>query len=138
MLGRLARLMRFAGYDVEYDRAVVDDTLRKKSRYKIILTKDRPLAASIRDDRVYFVNAIGGEAQLAEIQAKFSSAGKSRCLLCNRPIKRIVKKRVQHLVPPFVFKKYDKFFSCPQCKRVYWKGTHFNRMLGVLASWRLK
>jgi len=138
MLGRLARLMRFAGYDVEYDRTVKDDTLRKKSRYKIVLTKDHPLAASIRDDRVYFVKTVGGEAQLVEIQKKFPAAGRSRCLICNRVIRRISKKRVQHLVPPFVFDKYDEFFSCPQCKRVYWKGTHFNRMLGVLASWRLE
>jgi len=138
MLGRLARLMRFAGYDVEYDNRVDDDTLRKKSRFKVVLTKDRPLAASIRSDRVYFVQAIGGETQLAEIRKKFPAIGLSRCLICNRVIRRISKKRIQHLVPPFVFNKNEEFFSCSQCQRVYWRGTHFNRMLGYMASWRLK
>lgn len=133
MLGRLARLMRFAGYDVEYDRTIDDDTLRKKSRNKIVLTKDRPLAASIRNDSVYFVDTIGGEAQLTEIRKKFpNEAGSARCLVCNRVIRRISKKRIQHLVPPFVFKKYADFFSCPQCKRIYWKGTHYDRMTRTL------
>ena len=44
MLGRLARFLRFRGYDVEYDHRATDEELLLKSRRRIVLTKDRPLA----------------------------------------------------------------------------------------------
>jgi hypothetical protein len=131
MLGRLTRFLRFEGYDVEYDSGWNDETLLRKSRWRILLTKDRGLAARVRSSRIYLVEANGAENQLQEIRKKFplknDTAG-TRCLVCNTRLRAFPKKKVEHLVPPFVFRKYDAFFVCTFCRRVYWKGTHFERM----------
>ena len=129
MLGRLARWMRFAGYDVEYDRTAADDFLLHRSRWRILLTRDRALALRARPDRVYFVQSVGAERQFAEIQGRFpEGAGSPRCLVCNHAIRRIRKQNIRHLVPPFVYEHSREFFRCTACRRIYWKGTHFERL----------
>jgi uncharacterized protein with PIN domain len=36
-------------------------------------------------------------------------------------------------VPPRIRALYDRFKRCPGCARIYWEGSHFERMKGVLA-----
>ncbi|MCI0413168.1 Mut7-C RNAse domain-containing protein [bacterium] len=133
MLGSLARLMRFHGYDVEYSNTADDETLRKRSVHRILLTKDRALSKRIRKGRSYLVQNTGGKDQLQEIQKQFPVRNtSSRCVECNSKLRSIRKEKVEHLVPPFVYKKYNQFFSCPSCMRIYWQGTHFERMLRML------
>lgn len=129
MLGRLARFMRFAGYDVEYDRNGKDDDLFQRSRYRILLTRDRELAARAAKRKVYFVQTTGAENQLEEIRRSFPLQNETpRCLLCNYPIREVKKEIVRHLVPPFVYRSQLEFFRCNKCGKIYWKGTHFERM----------
>jgi uncharacterized protein with PIN domain len=129
MLGRLVRLMRFDGYDVEYDNRATDETLLQRSRYRILLTKDRELAKLAPKKHVYEVISTDGENQLAEIRKKFKLSGQTpRCLVCNNEITRIARKHIQHLVPPFVYQKHQDFYICRRCKRIYWPGTHHARL----------
>lgn len=133
MLGRLARLMRFAGYDVEYDSGADDDSLLKKSRYRILLTRDRPLVRRVKPGRVYFVRNVGALTQLSEVESVFPPPKTGpRCLECNLKIRRIAKAKVEHLTPPYVFRKYTRFFVCPGCRRLYWEGTHFDHMMRMI------
>jgi hypothetical protein len=133
MLGRLARLMRFSGYDVEYDSSADDETLLIKSGKRILLTKDNELAKRAAK-RAYLVQTAGGVNQLHEIQQSFPISGRAtpRCLLCNIRIKRIAKRKVQYLVPPYVFARLDRFHVCPGCSKVYWEGTHFEHLLRMI------
>jgi uncharacterized protein len=133
MLGRLTRFLRFRGYDVEYDHRITDEQLLCKSQRCIVLTKDRPLAAKMKEGRVYLVEETGAEKQFAEILCQFppSCSDRSRairCLVCNTKIRRIAKRKVQHLVPPFVLRQFAAFYFCPDCRRIYWPGTHYERM----------
>jgi uncharacterized protein with PIN domain len=133
MLGRLARFMRFAGYDVEYDRSAKDDDLFQRSRYRILLTRDRELVARAAKRKVYFVQTTGAENQLEEIRRLFPlQNGTPRCLLCNYPIRKVKKEIVRHLVPPFIYRSQSDFFRCKKCGKIYWKGTHFERMSRVI------
>lgn len=133
MLGSLARLMRFHGYDVEYDNQAEDVFLLKRSRYRIVLTKDRALSESIRNGNVYLVRGVGGRNQIQEIRKAFPALNtRARCVECNARLRVIRKQRVEHLIPPFVFQKHESFFHCPFCRRIYWTGTHFERMRRML------
>ena len=135
MLGRLTRLMRFHGYDVEYDPRAKDDQLLLKMRSRILLTKDRSLAARGRKTRVYLIETSGPENQLAEIRKTFpqpDSGRATRCLLCNSQIRRVRKRKVEHLVPPFVYRKHETFYFCSRCRRVYWQGTHFEHLMRMI------
>jgi hypothetical protein len=135
MLGRLARWMRFEGYDVEYDAGFEDETLLRKTRSRILLTQDRALADHAPKNRAYRVTSTGAENQIAEIRRKFPPDPKdhsTRCLLCNRKLRRIRKSKVQHLLPPFVYQRHNEFYFCPSCRRVFWQGTHFEHMLRMI------
>ena len=52
----------------------------------------------------------------------------SLCLECNQPLVSRSKEEVAELVPPYVFKTQENYVQCPECQRVYWKGTHWQAM----------
>jgi hypothetical protein len=43
-------------------------------------------------------------------------------------LKNLPKKNAKNLVSTFVFDKADSFALCPNCGRVFWRGTHFQDM----------
>ncbi len=52
----------------------------------------------------------------------------SRCLIDNEPLEEIEKEKVLHLLPPKVKKAFTKFWRCPKCNRIYWHGSHYEKM----------
>ena len=52
----------------------------------------------------------------------------SRCLLCNEELESIAKEGVEGRVPDFIYQSYDTFHACPRCRRIYWPGSHLQRM----------
>ena len=52
---------------------------------------------------------------------------KARCSLCNSELGEIDDKNlIKNLVLENTFNHYDKFYQCsnPECKKVFWNGTH--------------
>ncbi|MGC8809613.1 MAG: Mut7-C RNAse domain-containing protein, partial [bacterium] len=58
----------------------------------------------------------------------------SRCLLCNELLKQLPKEEAEGKVPDFIFRLYDAFHSCPRCQRIYWPGTHWEKMKKEVAQ----
>ncbi len=52
----------------------------------------------------------------------------TRCLECNQSLVTRSKEEVKELVPPYVFHTQTQYMQCPACLRVYWRGTHWQRM----------
>jgi uncharacterized protein with PIN domain len=52
----------------------------------------------------------------------------SRCLHCNAPLRQVSKAEVAGRLPPQVLETQDDFRTCDVCGRVYWKGSHWERM----------
>lgn len=50
------------------------------------------------------------------------------CLECNQPLEERTKEQVENRVPPYVFKTQHQYMECPTCRRIYWKGTHWQAM----------
>jgi uncharacterized protein with PIN domain len=84
----------------------------------------------------YWVRKKDSTHQFIEVMRKFDLGNQidflTRCLLCNSPIKPIEKNKVGHLLPPKTILYYDEFFLCPNCLKVYWKGSHYQNMLTLL------
>jgi hypothetical protein len=40
----------------------------------------------------------------------------------------VPKEEVAGNVPPGAARSYEEFHRCPCCRRVYWKGSHYERM----------
>lgn len=135
MLGKLARWMRVLGYDVEYERDVDDGELVKRSveEDRIILTRDTLLIKRRKaKGRYFFVTGDLIADQLRQVASAFpvsKEAELTRCLRCNSPLEDVPKSSVEYKVPPYVYKTQDRFSVCLKCGKVYWAGTHKEKIL---------
>ena len=138
MLGSLARWMRTLGYDALYE-AHIDDTallLRAAADGRIVLTRDTLLMKRrLARGRAVFIESEDIGAQLKQVTSLFPNEEEkllTRCLRCNATLERIDRQLVEEKVPQYVFLTQNEFSMCPACKRVYWGGTHRERMMGDL------
>lgn len=136
-VGKLARWLRMMGYDTVFINDIDDDTLVSKGleEKRVVLTKDTQVtlrrvvtsgklkALLIKDDDVRAQLRQVVEAMKLNRRQQFT-----RCLECNETLVPRSRDEVHDLVPPFVFKTQSRYVQCPVCTRVYWRGTHWQRM----------
>jgi len=140
MLGKLGRWLRFMGYDTLYFNTHKKVILIRKAKEegRIILTKDRKLSSE-NPEIVIFLCGENTREQLAEVKKKLLLSPDPEkfftiCSLCNVKLEEKKKEEVKGLVPEYVYKTQNEFSQCPRCKRVYWKGTHWEKMNKVLSE----
>ena len=56
----------------------------------------------------------------------------SRCTICNIELTQVGKHQIQDKVPEYVFQTQEKFYTCKNCLRIYWAGTHWGNVSGAL------
>jgi len=56
----------------------------------------------------------------------------SRYSLCNEVLVSAVPEDVKGLVPEGVRVRHQTFWRCPSCGRVYWQGSHWDKMIARL------
>ena len=78
----------------------------------------------VEDDPLLQLKQLIGECDLSLDREKLFS----RCLLCNDLLKEISPEEAHGKVPDYVLYHLERFFQCPQCQRVYWKGSHEENM----------
>ena len=138
-LGGVARLLRMAGFDTIYDNSLSGDQVEALAadQERVVLTRDRELLKRRGIDHGCYVRAQRPEAQLHELFEHFGLAGGARpftrCLHDNAPLRSVAKAEVLDRLPPRVAAAQDEFNTCDLCGRVYWKGSHWQRMSAVLA-----
>jgi uncharacterized protein with PIN domain len=54
------------------------------------------------------------------------------CLECNQPLVERHREEVKDRVPPYVYKTQRQYMECPNCRRIYWRGTHWQAMTRTL------
>lgn len=134
MLGNLARKLRLLGYDSKYDSSIEDSVLIKLAdgQKRVIVTKDENLAKSAEKIGITTVLIRGNDEieQIVQIATKVGissfmvDTNSSRCVDCNGRIEPIDKIRVMNKVPSRIYERQEKFWSCKDCKKIYWEGTH--------------
>jgi uncharacterized protein with PIN domain len=132
MLGSLARWLRFMGYDTAYPEPGPDRTLIERARVedRILLTRDKQLAA--RMEGAVAVRSDDLEEQIREVAAVLRLQlvdPLSRCSLCNEILDPLPLEEVEGLVPEGVRSRHHEFWRCSSCKRVYWQGSHWDKMI---------
>jgi uncharacterized protein len=137
-LGGLARLLRMAGFDTLYDNAIHDDEVVRlaATQRRIILTRDRELLKRRTVVAGCYIRPLQPAEQMKEVVKRFGLAQLARpftlCLHCNRPLASVDKACVLDLLPPSVRQHQTTFSRCASCGRVYWKGSHWQRMQSML------
>ncbi len=135
MLGKLAKGLRMVGYDAVYYQGQDLQQLIQWARCeeRVILTRNTKLIPKRPEDRIVRVVDDHPSRQLRElIQTGLIALSReklfSRCLLCNVSLTEIRRSDAEGKVPDFIYYSHDLFFQCPQCKRIYWKGSHQGNM----------
>ena len=132
-LGKLAKYLRFMGFDTLYFNTISDNELIKlaNENKRIILTRDRVLSQR-KNSPSFYLNSIENLKQLQLLNEKFDLKSyelKSRCTICNTQLKTIEKSKIEHKLPPKVKIYFEKFEICEMCNRIYWHGDHYKRMM---------
>lgn len=133
-LGRLVGFLRMLGFDSLWRNDYADDTLARLSHDedRILLTRDLGVLKRGEVVRGYFPRSPSPEHQLVEVVRRFGLASRmrpfSRCLACNGPLSAAELHEVQGRIPERVAERHSRFQQCVQCQRVYWAGTHHQRM----------
>lgn len=135
-LGKLVKKLRMLGYDTLYFQG--DDFHRllhlAREEERILLTRNRKLAIRRPRDRILTIMEDLPARQLEEVIQKAplrldENLLFSRCLVCNDPLKEISRQEAEGKVPDFIFTQQKDFYRCPNCKRIYWPGTHLRNMV---------
>ena len=137
-LGGLARLLRMAGFDTLYRNDFADPEIAAIAiaEGRILLTRDRDLLKLRGITHGCFVHALRPAQQFGEIVARLDLARAvrpfTRCLECNGPLRDVAKAEVLERLPPAVRASHERFTTCDLCGRVYWEGSHWQRMRQVV------
>jgi len=138
-LGRLARYLRLLGFDSLWGRDTNDVTLVRVSlrEKRTLLTRDRGILKRAGLTHAYYVREQLPRRQVVEVLRRFDLFGAvlpfGRCLECNGKLQHVDKAEVYELLPPRTRRDFDEFRQCSGCGRVYWKGSHYDR-LGILVD----
>jgi uncharacterized protein with PIN domain len=133
-LGKLASYLRLLGFDTAYrnNYSDTDLALLSSNENRILLTRDRGLLKRSMVTYGYCVRDTDPERQLIEVIRRFDLSHVcspfNRCLSCNALLEPVSKEAISDRLPPKVRQHYDEFHICRTCDRVYWKGSHYERM----------
>ncbi len=138
MLGRLAKWLRIAGFDVLYSNKFSDDELISIANRegRILLSRDTRLLArkSVRDfiflESQDILDQI--EQTFEAMQITYLPYLLSRCLCCNEILAEICRETVRSHVPAFVYRTHTRFKYCPKCGKIFWPGTHRSSVVRIL------
>jgi len=137
-LGRLAKWLRILGFDSEYFREdnigpLIIQALRDN---RIILTRNLKMH-DIYGTKIIYIKSERFSEQVTQLlkELKLAPDSKqmfSRCVICNAGLTAAEKEKIKDKVPEYVFATQDNFVTCPQCKRIYWRGTHWGNVKKIL------
>lgn len=133
-LGKLAKYLRLCGFDTFYnkdyeDREIIRLALSDK---RIILTRDIDLLKNKKLTHAYWIRSQYLEEQLKEVFLRFDLKKQIKlfalCLECNIMLKDVSKAEILSELLPKTRLYHNAFKRCPDCKRIYWPGSHYQRM----------
>jgi len=138
-LGTLARYLRLLGFDTLWRNDFGDEFIISAAReqQRIILTRDKGILKDGRVTHGYWLRATDPLLQVEEVvralQLGPGFAAYTRCLECNGLLRPIPREEAAREVPLQVFLAFRDFSRCESCGRVYWAGSHRERLDEVIA-----
>lgn len=148
MLGTLAKWLRLCGLDTFYaDQEVSDDELLDiaEQEQRILITRDKELHQRAKKRNILSLITMSKSLseQLDIVFQSFPSINEelqplTRCSLCNSEIKSIDKEQIKEQIPNKVSQYHTLFWICPTCHQIYWKGSHYDKILHTIKQLQQK
>ena len=140
-LGRLAAYLRLLGLDCVHRAAFPDDEVVRVglAEDRVVLSRDRRLLMRRAVVHGGFVRATDPMEQVPEVLHRFGApetiAPFSRCMACNGVLRPAGLEQVEDRLLPDTRAYYREFRECPDCRRVFWDGSHVRRMRAWVETW---
>lgn len=137
-LGALARRLRLLGIDTYHHPTFDDRTIAQiaHTQCRIVLTRDISLLKQKIIEWGYWLRSQQPEEQLLEVIKRYDLAPSfrpfTRCISCNGTIHAVEKEAVMEHLPHGTRDYFNQFYQCSACGKVYWKGSHYERMVGFI------
>lgn len=137
-LGTLARYLRMIGFDTKYrndysDNEIVFTSIADK---RTILTRDKGILKRNEVTHGYWIRNQNPELQLEEVAERFSLKNQirefERCLECNTKLEKIDKEKIIDRLPLKVKRGQNNFWYCKNCDKIYWRGSHYDKMKAMI------
>ena len=145
MFGKLTRLLRIFGHDTVYAEDIMasapDSELLKHAieNDRIILTRDKPFSEIAKKNSIYLED-IDAYVNLLRLQKEINlpldfSIINARCSTCNSTLKKVEdKESIKDQIMEETFNSFQEFYTCsnPKCNKIYWRGSHIEKIIDKL------
>ena len=141
-LGGLARWLRAAGYEAAWREGLTGEPLLAEGRRTgaVVLTSDHEVflrreVVSGRLPALHVPSRSGLLDQLARVlRALALPLREPRCMSCGDVLEAVAKDAVRERIPPRTARWKDEYFVCRGCDRLFWHGTHWERIAARLGA----
>jgi uncharacterized protein with PIN domain len=137
-LGKLARYLRMLGLDTLYRNDYLDREIVRiaRTQNRIILTRDVEILKKKEVTRGFWIRAQNPTKQLIEVLDRLDLYSHvnpfRRCMACNGLIEKVETDAVADRLDAETKKYFKEFYRCTSCDKIYWKGSHYERMKKML------
>jgi uncharacterized protein with PIN domain len=141
-LGGLTRWLRAAGYEARQEAGGPGDRLVEEAVRGglVLLTSDSRLldCRPLREGQaiaLWIPSAFSKREQLGMLMRDLGlRARPPRCMACGGELRATPKDAVRARIPLRTALWKDEYFLCAGCNRLFWRGTHWERISGALRA----
>lgn len=129
-------MLRMLGFDVLYSNKATPVQLLAfaAEQNRVLLSRYAPFAKEAVQTLI-ITSSVPIE-QLQQVLTYFHLKDQvqpfTRCLVCNGHLERISKESIIEKLEPNTRVGYNEFWQCSSCERIYWKGSHYERMIKLV------
>ena len=149
MLRKMARKLRMFGFDTIYDSSIDDMDILDSSRYqdRIVLTSDRTLFKRCKKKGINTILTYKGTElenfvtifSVLNIKSINSQKLPHLCTCCNGLLDTIIDKNsIKNQIPDRLLYSKNIFYQCTKCNKIYWIGTHVERISRLIKEINMK
>ena len=137
--GRLAPLLRMLGFDTLYENNARNGKLAEiaSTQNRILLTRDITLLKRKIVIHGYLLQDQDPIRQAIEVVRLYDLSNSvkpmSRCMPCNGLLVPVSKEAIWDRLEPLTRKYYHTFHQCRDCGKVYWPGSHHDKIMNCIA-----
>jgi hypothetical protein len=141
-LRKLASLLRLAGFDAVLLTDDAELAERSAAEGRVALTRDVGLLKRSIVQHGRWIRHTDPELQLVEVLDRFDLACEMtpfvRCMECNTLLVPVDVDAIAERLPAGTRECFTEFHRCPGCDRIYWRGSHYDRLLRLLERARTR
>jgi hypothetical protein len=133
-LGKLARWLRFIGMDTLHYNQLEDARIASiaENQDRVVLSRDLKLLMRKKIKRGRYIRNCQIDQQMIDVMRYFNLKHHlrpfTRCSSCNASLKQVDKRELKNIPDKKILARFDAFFQCTGCQKIYWKGSHHNKI----------